>query len=376
MANNVFANGRELSCKSGKGKTIADFPDVCFTPPDKVPPTPLGVPIPYPNFGKAKDTTSGSKSVKISKKEVLLKNKSFYKKSTGDEAAKTAKKGLMTSKLTGKVYFVSWSMDVKIEKENVVRHLDTTTGNHACPMANAAPPWPNIEKNAMDPLAVCEGDAEKEKKACEEYKPYKKDGKDVCKEAGVASKFSRAKGTATKRSKNSAKDPCMAARRCKLLPYNGKPRDGISGCCPAQTPDHIIPKSSFYTKSVLFGKKLPGWKKYNMGKAPCMCLEGGSCSGSHGLRHATHKASRSPAAKKGDLVSFNSEAKHCAESAAAVSECDAACIEAQLKHGHKGMGDQKKKVKYSPTGRNYTDKLEALAKKISDMLPSAGRAGR
>ena len=75
MANNVFANGRELSCKSGDGKTIADFPDVCLTPPDKVPPTPIGVPIPYPNFGKAKDMTSGSKTVQISKKEAMLKNK-------------------------------------------------------------------------------------------------------------------------------------------------------------------------------------------------------------------------------------------------------------------------------------------------------------
>ena len=140
MGNNVFANGRELACKSGDGKTIADFPDVCFTPPDKVPPTPPGVPIPYPNFGKSKDMTSGSKSVKITKKEVLLKNKSYYKTSKGNEAAKTAKKGMVTSCLTGAVYFTSWSMDVKIEGENVVRHLDTTTGNHACPNANAAIP--------------------------------------------------------------------------------------------------------------------------------------------------------------------------------------------------------------------------------------------
>ncbi|MBM9960958.1 DUF4150 domain-containing protein, partial [Pseudomonas aeruginosa] len=50
MANEVYANGRELSCKSASGKSIASFPDVCFTPP-QAPPTPLGVPVPYPNTG-------------------------------------------------------------------------------------------------------------------------------------------------------------------------------------------------------------------------------------------------------------------------------------------------------------------------------------
>jgi hypothetical protein len=34
----------------------------------------------------AKDTSSGSKKVKISGKEVMLKNKSYFKTSMGDEA--------------------------------------------------------------------------------------------------------------------------------------------------------------------------------------------------------------------------------------------------------------------------------------------------
>lgn len=34
MANEVFANGREIACKAGSGKTIAAFPDTCFTPPE------------------------------------------------------------------------------------------------------------------------------------------------------------------------------------------------------------------------------------------------------------------------------------------------------------------------------------------------------
>jgi hypothetical protein len=120
----------EISSKSMSGKSICEFPDVCFTPP-QTPATPPGVPIPYPNTGMAGDTTDGSKSVKIGNEEVMLKDKSSFKKSTGDEAGSAPKKGLITSTTKGAVYFVSWSMDVKIEDENVVRNLDMTTHNHA-----------------------------------------------------------------------------------------------------------------------------------------------------------------------------------------------------------------------------------------------------
>ena len=123
MANKVFANGREIACKAAKGKTICALPDVCFTPPEN-PATPPGVPVPYPNTGMASDTTSGSKSVKISGKEVGIKNKSYFKRSMGDEAGCAAKKGVITSKNMGKVYFKSWSMDVKIEGKNVCRMGD------------------------------------------------------------------------------------------------------------------------------------------------------------------------------------------------------------------------------------------------------------
>src|SRR5215468_2858270 len=96
MSNEVYANGREVSCKSGMGKSICAFPDVCFTPPEN-PATPPGVPIPYPNTGLASDMTNGSKTVKISQKEVMLKNKSYFKKSMGDEAGCAAKKGILTT---------------------------------------------------------------------------------------------------------------------------------------------------------------------------------------------------------------------------------------------------------------------------------------
>src|SRR5580765_6792880 len=110
----------EISSKSMPGKSICQFPDVCFTPP-MTPATPPGVPIPYPNTGMASDCTNGSSTVQISGQEVMLKNKSYFKRSMGDEAGCATKKGAVTSVNMGKVYFTVWSMDVEIEGENVVR---------------------------------------------------------------------------------------------------------------------------------------------------------------------------------------------------------------------------------------------------------------
>jgi hypothetical protein len=150
MSNGVFANMMEVSCKSGSGKTICAFPDVCFTPP-LTPATPPGVPIPYPNTGMSSDCSDGSTTVKIGGSEVMLKDKSYFKTSTGDEAGSAPKKGVVTSKIKGKVYFNAWSMDVKFEGENVVRHLDLTTHNHASPPGQT-PPFPETE--GMSPSVV------------------------------------------------------------------------------------------------------------------------------------------------------------------------------------------------------------------------------
>ncbi|MBV5273230.1 MAG: DUF4150 domain-containing protein [Lamprocystis purpurea] len=129
MGNKVFANGMEVSSKAMSGKSICEFPDVCFTPP-QTPATPPGVPIPYPNTGLASDTTEGSTTVKIGNQEVMLKDKSNFKTSTGDEAGAAPKKGLITSTTKGAVFFIAWSMNVIFEGENVVRNLDMTTHNH------------------------------------------------------------------------------------------------------------------------------------------------------------------------------------------------------------------------------------------------------
>ena len=144
MGDPVYANSNEVHSKSMGGKTICNLPDVCFTPP-QTPATPPGVPIPYPNTGMASDTSEGSRTVKVNGEEVMLKNSSAFKQSTGDEAGSAPKKGLISSKTKGKVYFVAWSMDVKFEGENVVRHLDMTTHNHGT-AANAVKPQPCMSK--------------------------------------------------------------------------------------------------------------------------------------------------------------------------------------------------------------------------------------
>lgn len=147
MGCDVYANGDEIACKAGDGKVIAAFPDVCLSPPSP----PAGpIPVPYPDTSFSKDMQNGSKTVKIKNKEVMLKDQSFYKTSPlGDEAAtKTLGQGVITHVITGKTYFVAWSMDVKFEGENVDRHTDLTTSNHASPMANEAAPNPNAARAA------------------------------------------------------------------------------------------------------------------------------------------------------------------------------------------------------------------------------------
>lgn len=134
MSNEVYANNNEISCKAGAGKVIACFPDVCLSPPSP----PAGpVPIPYPVSSFSSDATNGSKSVQINGQEIMLKDKSYFSKCTGDEAAtKSLGMGVVSHNITGKVYYVAWSMDVKIEGLNVDRHLDMTTSNHMSPNGN------------------------------------------------------------------------------------------------------------------------------------------------------------------------------------------------------------------------------------------------
>jgi hypothetical protein len=156
----VYANTNAISCKAGDGKAIAAFPDVCLSPPSP----PAGpVPVPYPNTSFDKDMQNGSKTVMIKGQEVMLKDQSFYQTSPlGDEAATNSFGGsVVTHVITGKTYFLAWSMDVQFEGQNVDRNLDITGSNCASPPST--PPDPaTIEKAPSTEPKKCEccnGDA-------------------------------------------------------------------------------------------------------------------------------------------------------------------------------------------------------------------------
>jgi hypothetical protein len=417
MANDVFANGREIACKAADGKSICAFPDVCFTPPE-CPATPPGVPIPYPNTAFAKDTSGGSKKVKISGKEVMLKNKSYFKKSVGDEAGCAAKKGVITSKITGKVYFTAWSMDVKFEGQNVVRHFDLTTHNHGNNPANT-PPWPYCDSMAVGKnIDPCKQEKNNEKKACDGCKPNPKDGKEPCpkfekpkfKEPDTLLKLykipSKKRSDSDKENITRLKEQykatpeykehlkkteeafdklhkdvegheCAKARRCKLSPYNAK-RDGVKGCCPGQSPHHVIPKSSFYKESVSKKTKIDGVSEYNPNKAPCICLEGESNTvGNHGAAHTAHMTICADAdMKDGTKYPFSKHNEKCSEAACKVApHCSQACIEHQVKEGHKKAGvnvDKDPDIKHSPSGSSDDSLIVGIQTGRKRKLSNAG----
>jgi hypothetical protein len=154
MGMEVYANGMSIACKAASGKSAAAMPDVCLSPPSP----PAGpVPIPYPNTASASDTTDGSKTVLINDQEVMLKNKSTFKTSTGNEAAtKSLGMGVVTHQIQGKAAFLAWSMDVKFEGENVPRHLDIMGHNEASDPTDT-PPWSYLDVLTLPPTdPVCQ----------------------------------------------------------------------------------------------------------------------------------------------------------------------------------------------------------------------------
>jgi hypothetical protein len=241
MANEVYANNMEVACKAANGKTIAALPDVCLSPPSP----PAGpVPIPYPNTAYASDTSEGSKTVQISGKEVVLKDKSYFKQSTGDEAAtKTLGMGVVTHCIQGKVNFTSWSMDVKIEGENVARHLDLTLHNEMSFPANT-PVWPYLDLPTLPDDHPCHESVEREQAACDPNQqppgctPHMEpNSKGVLEQKG-----------------NDCTPACAAARACALP----KKCDDKEVCCrPDTTGDHLVEVNCFTQSAGRGGVAMP-----------------------------------------------------------------------------------------------------------------------
>lgn len=349
MGNNVFANGREIACKAADGKAIAAFPDVCFTPP-QTPATPPGVPIPYPNTAYAKDTTKGSKHVKISSKEVMLKNSSYFKTSTGDEAGSAPKKGIINSKTKGKVYFNSWSMDVKIEAQNAVRHLDMTTHNHASPLGNEGAPWPYLDAAALaDTNHPCNKYNDDVIENCPPPKKSLARGEDFSGGKLVA------KPVPGPQDNTSSK--CCNARKCMLVPESPKSRCSRCG----KTPHHPVPVADLSTprqphpvSGKLKERGEPLFDGYKHNKAPSICLEGKDHNKREGpteklMEHG--RVGRGYVVKRdamlGDRKKFKFvEASPCAaEAVKDETECDQDCIQKQLDAGHEAMGVDKEAPK-------------------------------
>jgi len=319
MANKVFANGREIACKSGSGKVIAAMPDVCLSPPSP----PAGpVPIPYPVTSMASDTDAGSKHVKITGKPVMLKDQSNFKKCTGDEAStKSLGMGVVTHKNTGKVFFISWSMDVKLEGENAVRHMDMATSNHGSTPGNT-PPF--IYKDGMGGGGIigdCKGDAQKAETACQGKKTRKAQCKDKA---------------------------CRDAKKCLLVSYSQGKRKGKKstvGCCPGEQPHHLIEAHGF-CKGGDRGTPLTKFKKYDIDAAPCVCAKGGRYEREHGAFHALVGMKENAAVARdikdggtGDEAWKYKDARKAAVNAHKSifpdSACSKDCLEAQLNKYHK-----------------------------------------
>ncbi|HLY74700.1 MAG TPA: PAAR-like domain-containing protein [Planctomycetota bacterium] len=364
MSNKVYANGRELACKAGMGKSIAGFPDVCLSPPSP----PAGpIPIPYPVTGVDDDTTGGSKHVKITDAEVMLKNQSSFKKCTGDEAAtKSFGMSVVTHNITGPVYFCVWSMDVKIEGENAVRHLDMVTHNHMCE-PGSPPPWTFAKRASIAGQShECDQVVKDAETACDPWKDEAKcpSTKGIKKARGAMAKAKKAWEKAGKASKvlakndwdkkiaelNSeydsyaegiAKSECHKKLRCLLSPW--KP----SRCCPSgQTPHHLVEKASFFKKKY-GGSKMTGCASYNASKAACVCVEGNSqYVATHGIAHTVGGTSLMKKADGNGEVSFQQACNSSKDTMSEVfkkSGCPEPCIEAQLKKSHEDMAKKGQK---------------------------------
>jgi hypothetical protein len=116
----VFVNGRGVVHATSGGLSTV-FPDVCQTP------SPAGpIPIPYPNVGKASDTSAGPDSVRIDGSMPMVKG-AKYRLTSGDEAGSAG--GVVSGSIMGEAEFSMYSFDVKLEGRNVCRLGDSLLHN-------------------------------------------------------------------------------------------------------------------------------------------------------------------------------------------------------------------------------------------------------
>jgi hypothetical protein len=113
MPTTVFVNFRGADHKGSGGMSMV-FPDVCKTPAPPAPP----IPIPYPNIGKAADTSGGPTTVKLDGEMPMAKG-AKYSRSMGDEAGTVG--GIMSGVNMSECEYMLYSFDVKLEGNNACR---------------------------------------------------------------------------------------------------------------------------------------------------------------------------------------------------------------------------------------------------------------
>lgn len=358
----VYANGNEIATKATTGQASACFPDVCFSPPPPPPAPKIGVPVPYPNTCFARDLTKGSRTVLIRRKLIAKEDKSYFRTSYGDEPATPAfKKGLITSKIKGKCYFVRWSPNVKVESKCVDRHCDMVTHNHSNPPNALLQAY--IARQSMD-TEKCRDDKKKIDDNCgpkpdstqppEKYNWVKEHCGDLAKRQSERSNIDSRADT-----RMAKKDPCLNARKCQLVPYSStsshkktdNPKQG--GCCPGQTGHHLLPDGMFRkpenkaagvaawvaAKPGRDPKKMPRdhlpkedcWDNYSEGAGLTICAEGGNPGGgSHDDLHKKTKKRFRKYLGKQRTMPFSVARDSVAAIVAKKFRCKASCIAEQL----------------------------------------------
>jgi hypothetical protein len=308
----------------------------------------------------ASDTTDGSSTVKISGQEVMLKNKSYFKRSTGDEAGCAAKKGVITSSNMGKVYFTTWSMDVKVEGENVVRHLDMTTHNHACPTANEAIPWAHLDSMSKSVQKACATQIDNLKEACEGQKT------DNC------------------------TPECRAKQKCILVP-KGKAKEY---CCePDTTGDHVFEdhwiwedEDTLMPDFEHLGEKNKSGRYVKPGGpydgAPTLCANKSRYAKIHGAGHGARgvredeligKKMKYAKARQISLDGLKAQCAYAKKDTGADPECDEECFKKQIDAFY-GAGGEKE---CHPPDRKQALKEEQRQKALDDLKPKRkGRGGQ
>ena len=216
-------------------------------------------------------------------------------------------------------------MDVKFEGENVVRHLDLTTHNHASAPGNT-PPW-----GYMDTMGIsvdgqddpCKSQREKVEKACGKCEQQHKRTSGKKKDTYIKSRL--------KECMCKDKD-CNKARKCVLVPYK-------DGCCDGKTPHHVVPKHCFRQTPKEGALPYAGCDDYQPGDAPCVCVTGEDKSNKrkqHARIHKEMDKAEDDFKAAGGTWTYKQAADAGAKSVNKVLGCNEKCTKAQLDKYHQG----------------------------------------